>query len=103
MKIKKLILAMGAAVIFFGLSATTLQRLQSRWNLDEAGVASNENIWPKISCRLRLYVHKIEGKIPELSWSELWGLSQPGHGFMCGGDSLEASIQFSTIASPSYS
>ena len=81
MEIKKLILAMGA--ILFSLSATALQRLP--WKSEEAGVASNENIWPKISCRLRLYVQKTEGKIPELSWSELWGLSQPGHGFMCGG------------------
>jgi alcohol dehydrogenase (cytochrome c) len=63
-------------------------------------LASSEKIWNAITCRGRLYVQKAEGKIPALSWSEIWGLSQPGTGFRCGeGGSLEASVQFSSIAS----
>lgn len=63
---------------------------------------SNERIWRAISCRARLYVQKAQGGIPELSWGELWGLTRPENGFHCvAGRSLEASLQFSAIASTS--
>jgi alcohol dehydrogenase (cytochrome c) len=101
MKIRKLTFVMAAAVIVVILCVTTLQG-QLSWSRSDEGPepASYEKIWTAISCRLNLYLHKAEDKIPELSWSEVWGLSQPGSGFKCGkGGSLEASIQFSSIAS----
>ena len=63
------------------------------------GSASNEQIWHGLSCRLRLYVQKAQGDIPQLSWTELWGLTLPGRGFICAeGASLAASLQFSASA-----
>src|SRR6516225_5895959 len=101
MKIKKLIFAMAAAAIIVGLCATTLQWQLSRWKSAESpDLALNEKIWTAISCRVQLYLQKAQGKIPELSWSEVWGLSQPGGGFICGeGRSLRGALQFSSIAS----
>jgi alcohol dehydrogenase (cytochrome c) len=53
-----------------------------------------------VSCRARLYLQKVQGGVPELSWSELWELTFPGRGFQCTeGTSLEASIQYSSNAS----
>ena len=101
MRIKKLIFVIATTVILVSLCATILQRQLYRWKSDEgAELALNEKIWTAVSCRVGLYLRKAEGKMPELSWSEVWGLSQPGSGFKCGeGGSLEASIQFSSIAS----
>jgi alcohol dehydrogenase (cytochrome c) len=100
MKIKKLIFSMAAAVILIGLCATTLRQL-SRWKSDEGPeLVLNEKIWTAISCRVQLYLDKAQGKIPELSWSELWGLSSHrGTGFICDGSSLETALQFSSVAS----
>lgn len=101
MKIKKLIIVTAAAAILAGVGAMTLQRQLSRWEPGEdQQLALSGKIWTALSCRAELYLHKAEGKIPELSWSEVWSLSQPGTGFKCGeGGSLEASVQFSLIAS----
>jgi len=102
MKIKKLIFVVAATVILVGLCATILQRQLNHWKSGEdQQLALNGKIWTAISCRVRLYVDKVEGKITELSWSELWGLSsQRGIGFICAeGSSLEAALQFSSIAS----
>src|SRR5215475_8377327 len=100
MKFKKLIIVMTAAV-FVSLCVPTLQRQVVRWKSGEgAELASNDKIWTAISCRARLYMQKAQGKIPELSWWEVWGLSQPGSGFGCAeGRGLEAALQFSSIAS----
>jgi alcohol dehydrogenase (cytochrome c) len=63
---------------------------------------SNERIWSAVSCRAKLYLQKAEGTVPELSWTELWGLTRPGKGFHCvEGRSLEASVQYSSEASQS--
>jgi alcohol dehydrogenase (cytochrome c) len=100
--IKKLIFVMAAAVFLISLCVTILQGRQSRWKLVEGpGIASSEKIWTAISCRLQLYSQKVLGKVPELSWLELLRLSsQPGSGFHCEeGLSLEAALQFSSIAS----
>lgn len=92
---------MAAAVILVVLCATTLQRQLGRWNSVEGpGLALNEKTWTAISCRVHLYLQKAQGKIPKLSWSEVWGLSQPGSGLSCAeGRSLEAALQFSSVAS----
>jgi alcohol dehydrogenase (cytochrome c) len=101
MKIRKLTFVTAAAVIVVILCGTILQRQLSWSSPDEdSAPASYEKIWTAISCRMKLYLHKAEDQIPELSWPEVWGLSQPGRGFRCAqGGSLDASIQFSSIAS----
>src|SRR5215813_11125206 len=100
MKIKRLIFVSACAVILLSSCATILVRQLNRWKSGNSpDPASTEMIWTAISCRASLYLHKAEGKFPELSWSEIWGLSQPGTGFKCGeGGSLEASVQFSSMA-----
>lgn len=89
------------AVVLVSLCATALWWQLNRWELNqEPGLSFSEKIWAGISCRAGLYLRKAEGKIPELSWSEVWAMSQPRRGFDCNeGGSLEASIQFSSIAS----
>jgi alcohol dehydrogenase (cytochrome c) len=55
-----------------------------------------------VLCRARLYLQKAKGGVPELSWTELWGLTLPGRGFDCAeGRSLEANLKYSFIASES--
>jgi alcohol dehydrogenase (cytochrome c) len=62
--------------------------------------ASSERIWRGISCRTRIFLDKARGEISDISWTELWALSQVGSGFHCiEGRSLEASLEFSSIAS----
>src|SRR5208337_43576 len=62
--------------------------------------ASSEDIWKAVLCRARLYLQKAKGEVSGVSWTELWGLTLPGRGFLCTeGSSLEASIQYSSIAS----
>src|SRR5260370_19026914 len=62
--------------------------------------ASNEAIWTAVSCRAHLYLQKVQGEIPELSWAELWGFTRPGRGFHCiERRSLEAGVQYSANAS----
>jgi alcohol dehydrogenase (cytochrome c) len=100
MKSKKLVVVATVAVILASLGAAILQRHSSRWKSDNAPELSlNAKTWDAISCRAQLYLQKALGKVPELSWSEVWALSQPGHGFHCEGSSLEAALQFSSTAS----
>jgi alcohol dehydrogenase (cytochrome c) len=102
MKIKKLIFVTAAAVIIAGLDAATLQWQLNRWKSDDGPeLASSEKIWSAIYCRMRLFLDKAQGKVTELSWSELWRLSsQRGLGFACTeGRSVEAALQFSSVAS----
>src|SRR5262249_4729341 len=61
--------------------------------------ALNRGIWRPISCRARLYLQKAQGEIPDLSWTELWGLTNPWRGFHCvEGRSLEANLQYTSSA-----
>lgn len=102
MKIKRLIFVVAATVILVGLCATVLRWQPGRSEpVEGPGGALNEKSWAAISCRVRLFVQKAEGKVAELSWSELWALSsQRGIGFICAeGRSLEAALQFSSVAS----
>jgi alcohol dehydrogenase (cytochrome c) len=101
MKIRKLTIIMVAAAVLVSVCAMTWQLHLNRWkSVEGPEFASSEKIWTAISCRARLYLQKAQGKIPELSWPEVWGLSQSGSGFMCAqGSSLEAALQFSSVAS----
>ena len=94
MKFKKLIFVAGAAgFLLLGLCALALY-----WQLTER---KSDDVWAAISCRAALYLEKAEGKFPDLSWSEIWAISQPKMGFNCvEGRSWDASFQFSSIASP---
>ncbi len=90
-----------AGVILFGIICAVAADRQLSHRRSSLGAASmsTEQIWNDVSCRLRLYAQKAKGDIPELSWTELWQLTLPGTGFICAeGASLEASLQFSTIA-----
>jgi alcohol dehydrogenase (cytochrome c) len=95
MRIKKLIGSAAAVVIL----AITLQWQLGIWKSGESpSLASKEKTWTAISCRAELYFQKAEGKVPELSWSELWRLSsQRGLGFVCAEG--RPVLQFSSVAS----
>src|SRR5215472_15372987 len=102
MEAKKRRFVISGAIILVG----TICAAALHWHLDSwklaAGLnsASNEEIWTAVSCRAQLYLQKAHGEIPELSWSELWGITRPGRGFHCiEGRSLEVSIQYSAGAS----
>src|SRR5215469_13179252 len=102
MGVKKLALATSASVILVGMICAAALY----WDLDywksvaHLETASNEKIWNGVSCRGWLYLQKARGRVPELSWSELWELTRPGKGFHCAiGSSLEASLQYSAEAS----
>jgi alcohol dehydrogenase (cytochrome c) len=95
MRTRKLIIVAVAAVIL----ATTLQWQLGLWKSDKGPrLALNEKAWTSISCRAQLYFQKAQGKVPELSWSELWRLSsQRGLGFVCAEG--RPVLQFSSVAS----
>ena len=102
--VKRLVLFTSAPIVLIGMiCAATLYSRPNYWksvlNLDGL---SNEKIWSAASCRARLYLQKAEGGVPELSWTELWALTGLRSGFYCvDGRSLEASLQYSSIASES--
>src|SRR5712671_665255 len=102
MDIKKRALIISGAITLAGtVYAAAVYSHADYWK-SAAGLESesNEVIWTAVSCRARLYLEKAEGGIPELSWTELWGLTGPARGFHCmEGRSLEASIQYSASAS----
>src|SRR5712691_493055 len=98
---KRAFVISGAIILVSTVCAAAVYSHADYWK-SAAGLesASNEAIWAAVSCRARLYLQKAEGGIPELSWTELWGLTRPGRGFHCvEGRSLEASIQYSASAS----
>jgi len=102
MKIKKTAIGTLTAVILTGtIGASALfWHLGSGKSIANPGGASSENIWNAALCRARLYLQKAKGEVSGVSWTELWGLTLPGRGFLCTeGSSLEASIQYSSIAS----
>jgi alcohol dehydrogenase (cytochrome c) len=102
MRIKKLSFAVSTAVILAGAScaATFYWNLGSWRSPLSLEVASNERISKGGLCRARLYLQKVQGGVPNLSWSELWHLTLLRSGFHCTeGSSLEASLQYSADAS----
>jgi alcohol dehydrogenase (cytochrome c) len=98
MKLKWLILVT-AAVTLITLCAAALQWEASRWKPDEdSALGLNEKTWTEASCRMLLYLQKAQGKVPQLSWSELLRLSsQRGLGFHCAEG--RADLGFSSVAS----
>jgi alcohol dehydrogenase (cytochrome c) len=95
MKARKLIIVAVAAVI---LAMTLLWQLRILKSDEGPRLALKDKTWTSISCRAQLYLQKAQGKVPELSWSELWRLSsQRGRGFVCAEG--RPVLQFSSIAS----
>jgi alcohol dehydrogenase (cytochrome c) len=102
MKIKNRATLISATVILIcTISAGALY-----WSLGDSklteiwGSVSNQTLWDAALCRAHLYLQKAIGEIPELSWSELWGLTLYERGFHCAeGRSLEASLEYSATAS----
>src|SRR3974390_3881766 len=100
MKAKKLIITIAVAVILIVSFGTALQWQRSGSKSDEegSGLALNEKAWTAISCRMGLYLQKVQGKVAELTWSELWWLSSHrGIGFSCAEG--RAGLRFSSIDS----
>ena len=61
---------------------------------------SYEKDWNAVSCRARFYLRKVEGEVPELSWTDLWVMTRLSPGFSCAeGGSLAADLQYSSVAS----
>jgi alcohol dehydrogenase (cytochrome c) len=101
MNIKKTVIKTFAGVILIGaIGASGLYwALESGKSIANPGGGSSEEIWDAVSCRARVYLQSALGGFPELSLPELWKMSLPGRGFLCAqGSSLQASIQFSSIA-----
>src|SRR5262249_49035876 len=102
MRIKKLSFAVSTAVILAGVScaATLYWNLGSWRSTRNLEVSSNERTSKGALCRARLYLQKVQGGVPNLSWTELWHLTLLKSGFHCTeGRSLEASLQYGTDAS----
>ena len=80
------------AVVLIGAIVLAIFYVES---LPGVNTATNEKIWHAISWRAKVYIRKAEGGITDLSWSELWELTQPGAGFdsrFAEGRSLEGSV-----------
>jgi alcohol dehydrogenase (cytochrome c) len=74
-----------------------LGSMKSAGNL---GGYSADKVWDAVSCRARIYLDKARGKVPELSWTDLWVMTRLRPGFYCAeGSSLAADLQFSSVAS----
>jgi alcohol dehydrogenase (cytochrome c) len=102
MKIKKIaIRSLVAALLISVIGGVFFYwRAASRNLVENPGNLSNEKSWSALSCRARLYLQKAKFELPELSWTELWGLTLPGRGFDCAdGGGLVASVEFSSNAS----
>lgn len=102
MRIKKLTFVMSMVVIVVGVIGARALYLQLEdWrSAVHLNGRSSAKIWDAVSCRGWLYLQKVRGEIPEVSWLELWELTFPGKGFNCNdGSSLEGSLRFSASAS----
>ncbi len=102
MKIIKTAFGTLAAVILIGaIGASAMYwRLESGNSIVNPGGESTEEIWNAVNCRARVYLQNALAGARDLSMTELWGMMLPGRGFLCTeGTSLEASIQYSSIAS----
>ena len=92
-KLKKTILVAATSFLLVGFCVFALY-----WLLTNL---KSSDRWAAISCRAALYLDKAEGKVPDLSWFEIWAVSQPRMGFNCiGGTSWDSAIQFSSSAGP---
>jgi len=101
MTIQKLGFVISAGVLLLGtIAAAALYWHLGYWR-SVVGLesASNQKIWDAISCRARLYLQKAQGGVPEVSLTELWGLTLPGRGFNCSYGSLAGGLNYSSIAS----
>jgi alcohol dehydrogenase (cytochrome c) len=94
---KKKFLVIAFVILISAIGAASLYG-ESYWK----SVANLQTASSAVLCRAQLYLQKAKGGVPELSWTELWGLTLPGRGFDCAeGRSLEASLKYSSIASGS--
>jgi alcohol dehydrogenase (cytochrome c) len=99
---KRLVLVVSAAVVAIGAIAAAISYLELRHLKPGANqeVASKEKIWEGVLCRARIYLQSAEGEVPDVSWTELWGLMLPGRGFECTeGSGFATSVRFSIYAS----
>jgi alcohol dehydrogenase (cytochrome c) len=102
MKTRKAAFVISADVLLIGtISAAALYWQLSYWKSVLGGESvSNERIWNGVSCRAQLYLQKLQGGVPELSWIELWEVTLFATGFHCTvGSSVEASLLYSSDAS----
>jgi mono/diheme cytochrome c family protein len=93
-------IGVSAGVLLIGtIGAAALYCYSSYWKPNlESG--SNERIWKAVLCRAHIYLEKVRGRVPELSWSELAQIMLHRDWFVCtDGTSLEAQLQFSANAS----
>ena len=67
-----IVLAVAAVVTI----ASTLS-LDSRW----PKFSTSDEMWRKLSWRVRLYASKATGGVPDYSWNELWQMTQHEGGF----------------------
>jgi alcohol dehydrogenase (cytochrome c) len=103
MKINRFAIS-GVVILIGTICASALYWQLSYWkSVGGLESAPDERIWNAVSCRVQIYLQKVQGEIPELSWTELLGLTtRPELGFHCGkGQSLEASLRYSSGASES--
>jgi alcohol dehydrogenase (cytochrome c) len=64
------------------------------------GGYSAARIWSAVSCRAQLLRQKAQGKMPELTWNDLWVLTRLRPGFYCSaGSSMSADLRYSSVAS----
>jgi alcohol dehydrogenase (cytochrome c) len=85
-------LAIVVAVLLVGAIGLAAFDIKS---LPGVNSATTEKIWHSVYWRALVYIRKAKGAIPELSWSELWELTQLGAGFdsrFAEGRSLDASV-----------
>jgi alcohol dehydrogenase (cytochrome c) len=96
---KKRVFVISAGMITIGaICAAVLYWQIDYWKspLDFEAVSDH---WSAILCTGQLYLQKGEGKLSELSWTELWRLTLLGRGFHCSeGSSFEASLSYSSSA-----
>lgn len=104
MKIFKFTLATSAALFLIGsICAAALYWHPNYWK-SVAGLESisDQKMWHAFLWRAQLYLQKVKGGVPELSWSELWQLTRPESEFQWReGRSLESGLHFSSYASGS--
>jgi alcohol dehydrogenase (cytochrome c) len=87
-------------IIMAAICSAILYRQIGPWKSASGLAVSDQRIWRGGLCRAQLYLQKGEGKLPELSWTELWRLTLLSRGFHCSeGNSLEASLSYSSTAS----
>ena len=104
MRIKKLVsaIAISAGLAFIAVLGAAWLFWHSSYLQSVIGteLPPSDKIWHGVSCRAQLFLQKAKGELSDFSWSELWILVHPELGYHCmEGVSLEASFQYSSIAS----